>query len=57
MSEVTVPEFKPWPKIPRLRRSIVITEKIDGTNAIIHVAEDGTLTLDNLGTKGPSGKW
>ncbi len=37
------PAFKPWPKIPRLRRDIVITEKIDGTNAIIHVAEDGTL--------------
>lgn len=36
-------EFKPWPKIPRLRRSIVITEKIDGTNAIVHVGEDGTV--------------
>jgi hypothetical protein len=28
-------EFEPWPKIPRLRREITITEKIDGTNAQI----------------------
>jgi hypothetical protein len=28
-------EFKPWPKIARLNRDIVITEKIDGTNAAI----------------------
>lgn len=27
--------FAPWPKIPRLRRDIVITEKIDGTNACV----------------------
>lgn len=26
-------EFQEWPKIPRLNRDIVITEKIDGTNA------------------------
>ncbi|MGQ0595836.1 RNA ligase family protein [Aquabacterium sp.] len=26
-------EFLPFPKIPRLKRSITITEKIDGTNA------------------------
>jgi hypothetical protein len=25
-------DFIPFPKIPRLRRDIVITEKIDGTN-------------------------
>lgn len=30
-------EFKAWPKIPRLNRGMVITEKIDGTNAAIHV--------------------
>lgn len=41
---MTEPEFKAWPKIPRLRRGIVITEKIDGTNAIIHVAEDGVVS-------------
>lgn len=30
-------EFTPWPKIARLNRDIVITEKIDGTNAAIGV--------------------
>ncbi len=29
--------FEPWPKIPRLYREIVITEKIDGTNAGIFI--------------------
>jgi len=36
-------EFQPFPKIARLRREIVITEKIDGTNACVHVGEDGTV--------------
>ena len=35
-------EFKPFPKIPRLFRHCVITEKIDGTNASIHIGEDGS---------------
>ncbi len=34
-------EFKPFQKIPRLSREIVITEKIDGTNASIHITEEG----------------
>jgi hypothetical protein len=34
-------EFKPFTKIPRLSRDIVITEKIDGTNGIIAIGEDG----------------
>lgn len=38
MSDVV---FQAFPKIPRLKRSIVITEKIDGTNAQVHVTEDG----------------
>ena len=33
--------FVPFPKIARLNREIVITEKIDGTNALVHVADDG----------------
>lgn len=33
-------EFKPFPKIPRLNREIIVTEKLDGTNAIIHVDGD-----------------
>lgn len=45
------PEFKPWPKIPRRNKPVVITEKIDGTNGIIHVAEDGTITA------GSRNKW
>lgn len=30
-------EFEAWPKTPRLNRDIVITEKIDGTNAAIQI--------------------
>jgi hypothetical protein len=37
------PEFVSWGKIPRLNRDIVITEKIDGTNAAIGVLDDGTV--------------
>lgn len=36
MSEI---EFRPWPKIARLNRDIVVTEKIDGTNAAILIVE------------------
>lgn len=38
-----VPEFQPWPKMPRLNRDIIITEKIDGTNAAIGILDDGTV--------------
>ena len=34
-------EFVPFTKIARLSREIVITEKIDGTNASIWIGEDG----------------
>jgi hypothetical protein len=30
-------EFQPWPKIARLNRDMIITEKIDGTNAAIGI--------------------
>lgn len=33
-------EFESFKKIPRLSRDIVITEKIDGTNAQIFIADD-----------------
>lgn len=33
--------FQPFAKISRLSREIVITEKIDGTNAQIYILEDG----------------
>ncbi len=35
-------EFREWPKTPRLNRGIVVTEKIDGTNAAILINEDGS---------------
>lgn len=34
-------EFKEFPKIGRLTRNCVVTEKIDGTNACVYVGEDG----------------
>jgi hypothetical protein len=38
---VTDIEFKAWPKIARLNRRMIITEKIDGTNAAVIVTEGG----------------
>lgn len=35
------PEFSPFPKMARWSREIIITEKIDGTNACIYIGEDG----------------
>ena len=32
-------EFKPWPKIPRWSRDVIITEKLDGTNASVFIPE------------------
>lgn len=57
MSEDTYPAFG---KIPRLRREVIVTEKIDGTNGLISVEADGsvragsrnrwlTLESDNFG--------
>lgn len=37
-------EFKPFPSIARLSRDIVITEKLDGTNAIIKIDAAGNIT-------------
>lgn len=34
-------EFKPFAKIARLKRDVVVTEKIDGTNALVCIADDG----------------
>ena len=38
-----VPEFTSFPKIPRLSRDIIVTEKIDGTNAAIWISDDGSV--------------
>ena len=35
------PTFQGWPKIARLRRDFIVTEKIDGTNAAIGVLDAG----------------
>lgn len=40
MSELA---FTPFPKISRLQKDMVVTEKIDGTNAAIGVTEDGVV--------------
>lgn len=37
------PDFVPFPKLSRLNRGCVITEKIDGTNAQIVITEDGEI--------------
>lgn len=36
----TTVEFQPFPKMSRLSREIIITEKIDGTNAQVFITED-----------------
>lgn len=38
-----MPEFIEFAKMPRLSREIIITEKIDGTNAQICITEEGEL--------------
>lgn len=38
---IAFPAFVEFPSIPRLFRDVVVTEKIDGTNASIHISEDG----------------
>lgn len=42
MSELV---FEPFPKIPRLKRPCVITEKVDGTNAQLCFDEQGNLLV------------
>lgn len=37
------PEFRAFDKISRLNRECVVTEKIDGTNALVYVGEDGSV--------------
>lgn len=35
-------EFIEFPKLARLAREVIVTEKIDGTNACIYIGEDST---------------
>lgn len=37
-------EFVPFPKVPRLSREVIITEKLDGTNA--------SVTIEDIGVEG-----
>jgi hypothetical protein len=39
----TTPEFVGFPKMARLCREMIVTEKIDGTNAQILITEDGDI--------------
>lgn len=41
-------EFKPFPKMPRLNRDIVITEKLDGTNAQIFIGPANEISCEGL---------
>ena len=34
-------EFREFPKIARLNREVIVTEKLDGTNACVIVSDDG----------------
>lgn len=40
---IQAPEFKPFPKMARLSRDCIITEKLDGTNAQIVITEHGNM--------------
>lgn len=41
---MSLPEHKPFPKIPRYLRDVVVTEKLDGTNGLVYVSDDGVVT-------------
>ena len=41
MTDEKAPDFVGMPKIHRWSRPVIITEKIDGTNGLVHVLEDG----------------
>lgn len=45
MSRITKPTepFQEFPKIPRLNREVIVTEKIDGTNATVFITPEGTI--------------
>ena len=34
-------DFRPFPKVPRWSRDIIVTEKLDGTNASIYIGDAG----------------
>lgn len=38
-----MPDFVGFPKIPRLSRECIVTEKLDGTNASVVITDDGDM--------------
>lgn len=38
---LTTPAFVPFPKLARLSRDMIVTEKLDGTNAQVHITDEG----------------
>lgn len=48
MNDATFGDFVPFPKISRLSRDMIITEKIDGTNAQIAIEIAGAVPPDRL---------
>ena len=46
-----IPEFKEFPKMARLSRDIIITEKIDGTNASVYIPDDESYVLAGSRTR------
>lgn len=52
-NEARMIEFTPWPKIARLNRDIVITEKIDGTNAAVGIVYQDDTMDGSIGTYVP----
>lgn len=45
-------DFKAFPKISRLRREIIITEKIDGTNGIVAIEHRSLCNIEEMTAKG-----
>lgn len=43
MIGTVTPEFREFASIPRLSRDMIVTEKIDGTNGVVLVQDDGTV--------------
>lgn len=40
-----IPDFQGFPKIHRWSRDVIVTEKIDGTNAQVYITESGELCV------------
>jgi len=53
IGRVIMTDFVKFPKIPRLFRDMVVTEKIDGTNASIHIAPANEIGVGGLSPDDP----